>query len=295
LWEVAKTRVNPYKRIGHALWGSRLGMPLPWFNVLGLGSGLLRSIWLLCLIVFSAQSTRGGGAALSPARTILKCSPVGRTCATLPLIGFFSHVPYFNTVCGGSRNVVTVEGKREWGGGVEEEWSLETRLMLCWEGKPSAFVLHAHDTCAGRASLLFQTLSLNQQEELEARMAAEASASEAARRSTEASLRDLTIGVRLKEELIKTLAHSTVEAEQAVAKWVPGCEWLLDSRGTQCSCGVYVGEGGGSSFAVGCWWCVGGGVRVVVSGQRINVATTAHLAVGSKSAGCMGLMNADSS
>ena len=85
-------------------------------------------------------------------------------------------------------------------------------------------------------------------------MAAEASASEAARRSTEASLRDLTIGVRLKEELIKTLAHSTVEAEQAVAKWVPGCEWLLDSRGTQCSCGVYVGEGGGHRLR----WVVGG-------------------------------------
>jgi hypothetical protein len=51
-------------------------------------------------------------------------------------------------------------------------------------------------------------------------MAAEASATDAARRNADAALRDLTIGVRLKEELIKTLAHSAVEAEQAVAKCV---------------------------------------------------------------------------
>jgi hypothetical protein len=72
-------------------------------------------------------------------------------------------------------------------------------------------------------------------------MAAEASAADAARRNADAALRDLTIGVRLKEELIKTLAHSAVEAEQAVAKCVGSSNpvYLRDSHVQHMGVGCY--------------------------------------------------------
>ena len=76
------------------------------------------------------------------------------------------------------------------------------------------------------------------QHELEAQMAAEASAADAARRNADAALRDLTIGVRLKEELIKTLAHSAVEAEQAVAKCVGSSSPCVSQGLTRAAHGV---------------------------------------------------------
>ena len=39
------------------------------------------------------------------------------------------------------------------------------------------------------------------------------------RHALEAALRDVTIGLRLKEELIRTLAHTNAEAEAAAAKY----------------------------------------------------------------------------
>ena len=57
------------------------------------------------------------------------------------------------------------------------------------------------------------------QQDIEAAAREEAAAAERAHRALEASLRDLTIGVRLKEELIRTLAHNSSEAEAAAAKY----------------------------------------------------------------------------